>query len=161
MLPYHQWGCVALTWGQFRRKCPRCLSLICIWTKQPWQQAFVGPTWGPSGTDRTQVGPMLAPWTLLSGKFGTTAASFKSSTDLPKYILSKFDAIDIEASSYQVLENKYDRGYIKVIWYCSIPGNHINCSCEYLAYTPCIMWPHTCPFTCPFTHVPHMHSNKD
>ena len=26
-----------------------------------------GPTWGPSGADRTQVGPMLAPWTLLSG----------------------------------------------------------------------------------------------
>ena len=26
-----------------------------------------GSTWGPSGTDRAQVGPMLAPWTLLSG----------------------------------------------------------------------------------------------
>ena len=28
---------------------------------------FMGPTWGPSGADRPQVGPMLAPWTLLSG----------------------------------------------------------------------------------------------
>ena len=27
---------------------------------------FMGPTWGPSGADRTQVGPMLVPWTLLS-----------------------------------------------------------------------------------------------
>ena len=27
----------------------------------------MGPTWGPSGADRTQVGAMLAPWTLLSG----------------------------------------------------------------------------------------------
>ena len=27
----------------------------------------MGPTWGPSGANRTQVGPMLAPWTLLSG----------------------------------------------------------------------------------------------
>ena len=27
----------------------------------------MGPAWGPSGADRTQVGPMLAPWTLLSG----------------------------------------------------------------------------------------------
>ena len=27
---------------------------------------FMWPTWGPSGADRTQVGPMLAPWTLLS-----------------------------------------------------------------------------------------------
>ena len=28
---------------------------------------FMGPIWGPPGTDRTQVGPRLAPWTLLSG----------------------------------------------------------------------------------------------
>ena len=28
---------------------------------------FMGPTWGPSGADRTQVGPVLAPWTLLTG----------------------------------------------------------------------------------------------
>ena len=27
---------------------------------------FIGPTWGPSGADRTQMGPMLAPWALLS-----------------------------------------------------------------------------------------------
>ena len=36
----------------------RAISLIAT---------FMGPTWGPSGADRTQVGPMLAPWTLLSG----------------------------------------------------------------------------------------------
>ena len=30
---------------------------------------FLGPSWGPFGTNRTQVGPMLAPWTLLSGMF--------------------------------------------------------------------------------------------
>ena len=28
---------------------------------------FMGPTWGPPGADRTQVAPLLAPWTLLSG----------------------------------------------------------------------------------------------
>ena len=27
---------------------------------------FMGPTWGPSGADMTQVGPMLAPCTVLS-----------------------------------------------------------------------------------------------
>ena len=27
----------------------------------------MGPTWGPSGAHRTQVGPILAPWILLSG----------------------------------------------------------------------------------------------
>ena len=36
---------------------------------------FMGPTWGPSGTDRTQVGPMLAPWTLLSGWFNICSVS--------------------------------------------------------------------------------------
>ena len=28
---------------------------------------FMGSTWGPSGADRSQVGPKLAPWTLLFG----------------------------------------------------------------------------------------------
>ena len=28
---------------------------------------FMGPIWGPSGSCRPQMGPMLAPWTLLSG----------------------------------------------------------------------------------------------
>ena len=28
---------------------------------------FMGPTWGPPGADRTHVGPMWAPWKLLSG----------------------------------------------------------------------------------------------
>ena len=28
---------------------------------------FMGPTWGPDVADRTQVGPTLAPWTLLFG----------------------------------------------------------------------------------------------
>ena len=28
---------------------------------------FMGPAWGPSGAKRTQVGPILVPWTLLSG----------------------------------------------------------------------------------------------
>ena len=27
---------------------------------------FMGPIWRPSGADRTQMDPMLAPWTLLS-----------------------------------------------------------------------------------------------
>ena len=28
---------------------------------------FMGPAWGPPGANRTQVGPMLATWTLLFG----------------------------------------------------------------------------------------------
>ena len=29
--------------------------------------SFMWPTWGPPGADRTHVGLMLAPWSLLSG----------------------------------------------------------------------------------------------
>ena len=32
---------------------------------------FMGPTWGPPGSSRPQMGPMLAPWTLLSGMWKT------------------------------------------------------------------------------------------
>ena len=28
---------------------------------------FMGPIWGPPGSCRPQMGPLLAPWTLLSG----------------------------------------------------------------------------------------------
>ena len=37
--------------------------------------SFNGPTWGPSGADRTQVDPMLAPWTLLSWYLLETSTS--------------------------------------------------------------------------------------
>ena len=36
---------------------------------QPPIARFMEPPWGPSGAHRTQVGPMLAPWTLLSGQY--------------------------------------------------------------------------------------------
>ena len=42
-------------------------SLITIIDLSTLIARFMGPIWGPSGADRTQVGPMLAPWTLLSG----------------------------------------------------------------------------------------------
>ena len=35
--------------------------------RHPLIAKFMRPTWGPSGADRTQVGPMLAPITFLSG----------------------------------------------------------------------------------------------
>ena len=34
---------------------------------RPQLARFMGPTWGPPGSCRPQMGPMLAPWTLLSG----------------------------------------------------------------------------------------------
>ena len=60
--PESRWFCV-LTW---------CLVPTLI-------ARFMGTTWGPPGDDRTQVGPMLAPWTLLSGN--TLCCSVCSSAD--------------------------------------------------------------------------------
>ena len=43
------------------------------WHTSPWKTTliarFMGQTWGPSGADRTHLGPMLARWTLLLGKY--------------------------------------------------------------------------------------------
>ena len=43
------------------------LEQVDISSMAPLIAKFMGPTWDPSGADRTQVGPTLAPWTLLSG----------------------------------------------------------------------------------------------
>ena len=59
------------------------LTHICItrsqWVKTAWFSIgvkylkasqiarFMGPTWDPPGSCRPQMGPMLVPWTLLSG----------------------------------------------------------------------------------------------
>ena len=40
-------------------------STVCVQRRMTHIEKFVGPKWDPSGADRTQVGPMLAPWTLL------------------------------------------------------------------------------------------------
>ena len=42
--------------------------------EHPLIARFKGSTWGPSGADRIQVGPMLAPWTLLSGSWHLTSS---------------------------------------------------------------------------------------
>ena len=58
------------------RKASECYLIICwsyesrrLTISQLWSQIakFMGPTWGPPGSCRPQMGPMLAPWTLLSG----------------------------------------------------------------------------------------------
>ena len=47
---------------------------------------FMGPTWGPPGSCRPQVGPMLAPWSLLSGFIGTEAIIWLPQHDCPSAV---------------------------------------------------------------------------
>ena len=42
-------------------------SLICAWINAQIAKS-TGPTWGPPGSCRPQMGPMFTPWTLLSGR---------------------------------------------------------------------------------------------
>ena len=44
----------------------------------------MGPTWGPTGTDKTQVGPVLAPWTLLSGLLHLTRNHWYDYSAMPQ-----------------------------------------------------------------------------
>ena len=47
----------------------------------------MGPTWDPPGSCRPQIGPMLAPWTLLSGLcMEITSVEHRSHFDLTKDI---------------------------------------------------------------------------
>ena len=53
---------------------------------------FMGPTWGPPGSCRLQMGPMLAPWTLLSGLISyihSMTLIYKPATDLRPVLSSK------------------------------------------------------------------------
>ena len=48
---------------------PEWSPINCL---KPTQIAkFIGPTWGPPGSCRPHMGPMLAPWTLQSGHGNT------------------------------------------------------------------------------------------
>ena len=55
-----------------------CVATVILWLSLTYMEngnimhdspdcKVHGPTWGPSGADKTQVGPMFAHWTLLSG----------------------------------------------------------------------------------------------
>ena len=59
--------CLLYQWPRLRH-CNSNMAIVkasCGVTSQIARS--MGPTWGLSGAGRTQLGPMLAPWTLLSG----------------------------------------------------------------------------------------------
>ena len=59
---------LSMPWCQIvSNRGPCSVCMCCVWVDSSLIARLMGPTWGPSGADRTQVGPMLAPWTLKSG----------------------------------------------------------------------------------------------
>ena len=62
-------------WRQFRQHHDISVACMLLNNMQPEHirnvtatqiAKFMGPTWGPPGSCRPQMSPMLAPWTLLS-----------------------------------------------------------------------------------------------
>ena len=73
----------------------RCVFAACTYSKlvvHTLIARFIRPTWGPSGADRTQVGPMLAPWTLLSGYAWSRCGTLQPCKNV---IICASDAIDL------------------------------------------------------------------
>ena len=65
MLLYHQ-RLVAFTWRRLDFSGVIHQMWCCDLGSLTQIANFMGPTWGPPGSCRPQMGPMLAPWTLLS-----------------------------------------------------------------------------------------------
>ena len=64
---------IALGPSPHTSQCRKKASYTTFDLLRPTQIAkFMGPTWGPPGSCRPQMGPMLAPWTLLSGYLRTS-----------------------------------------------------------------------------------------
>ena len=81
----------------------------------------MGPTWGPSGADRTQVGPMLAQWTLLYGYLIFKWIVVTS----PKEWFSGQHALLPEAVYVQMLTNSWE--WAIDLWQTSCLGHrHYN-----------------------------------
>ena len=53
-------------YSQIDALCPSMTRMWWYWIT-PHITKFMGPTWGPPGCCWPQMGPMLAPWTFLSG----------------------------------------------------------------------------------------------
>ena len=87
-----------LTWG----------GIIIYWPGKSQEvvpdNKFIGPTWGPSGADRTKVGTMLAPWTLLSGVIISMLSIMNQSPSLLQKCLINMPAIVCFHMSFKTAE---------------------------------------------------------
>ena len=83
---------------------------------------FMGPTWGPSGADRTQVGHMLAPLTLLSGFTWIDADFFEN---WPSVKWTNFSKIRIKTQKQFLSQMP-----LNCIW--QTVGNFIQASIHYV-----------------------------
>ena len=102
--------------------CVYCPCRECI-RNQTWEiqiytmiARLMGPTGGPSGAYMTQVGPMLAPWTLLSGYAAYSPGLFRQDKLIYLCYLGAMGAI-ILILTWNVHHHTLRRhGYLFISW---------------------------------------------
>ena len=89
-----------------------------------WSQIvkFMGPTWGPPGSCRPQMGPMLAPRTLLSGVFVVMWRCFISASLLDlSHVLSSIEQVLTHWGPDKmvvILQTIFSNGYFCMSCFC-------------------------------------------
>ena len=103
----------------------RTLLDYCIYVSSLITQItqFMGPTWSPPGSCRPQMGPMLAPWTLLSMKSVLALRRDPSRRHLggkayqPQIQISPKTGVDINCTNSRKWI-WYHRMYFRIMAYC-------------------------------------------
>ena len=84
---------------------------------------FMGPTWGPPGADRTQVGPRWATWTLLSGMSYSWALWLEHWTSISVIEIMDKSLSKIRSGNNFILHNGVVYSWRLFRW--SYTGSHI------------------------------------
>ena len=88
-----------------------------VHVKSPQIAKFMGPTWGPPGSCRPQMGPMFAPWTLLSETAMTSCkGEIHPNNHAGTTTLGPYHSIYFRKYSELHYINKMFTHYIDVTW---------------------------------------------
>ena len=91
-------------------------QVCCMKSVITLRARFMGPTWGPSGAYRTQVGPILAPWTLLSGNHCCAGKMYLGNINIYLHFLSFFNT---ETGQVEEILPQKRQERVYIVW--SIP----------------------------------------
>ena len=119
--------------GNFRPLNAHVMSMWWLSITDTQIAKFLGPTWGPPGSCRPQVGPMLAPWTLLLGYISSTSVAMKLYHWRPRVVmmptLSELVALEVvitTASATRLSINTFIfHTKCRIIWYFTMVS-HCN-----------------------------------
>ena len=104
----------------------KCIQMLQTWFrsrhlfgKTTLIARFMGPTWSLPGADRTQVSPMWATWTLISGQFTGDYSTKKANSMEPNFMgfiimRSKHYVLTIDDSEFPLWVAAIDAGSLEL-----------------------------------------------